>query len=341
MANKYKHWLEQLNALDMDLEIYNRLFTEIKRLNENESRDSEAMENYYDFVLNLPWGGGVRKKVDVEQAKIDFDGMIYGHERIKKQLLDQIALENHLGRSVGKVMLLNGPSGTGKTHIAQCYAKVAGKLFYPMRLGGLQDATSILGTFRGYKNARSSYLMDFIAKHRTKNIVVLLDEIDKLDSKNVAVQHALLQLTDRTTGFVDYYVDIPFDISGITFIATSNDITQISPALIDRLNCFEVPEFKAEELQKIMKDHLIPKKLSEYQLDQSRFRFDEDALQMMYRWTELKSVRKINLNIEALFAHAIRKYHESGEAVINQCTVKEAFGYDAYKMKVESFENVH
>ena len=337
MGVEYNRWLNRLNDLDISSDNYKRLFAEIKA----HKTDSESSESYLDFVLSLPWGDEPQHQIDLIKAKREFDQLILGHEKIKKILLDQMALENHLGKSMGKVLLLNGPSGTGKTYIAQCFAKISGKLFYPMRLGGVQDTTSILGTSKGYKNARSSYLIEFIAKHKTKNLVVLLDEIDKVDTKNAMVQHALLQLTDRTTGFVDSYVDLPFDISSITFIATSNDITQISPALKDRFNCIDVPDFTEVELQQIMVNYLIPLKMEAYRLDPNTFRIEDQALILMNSWCQLKSIRKLNQNIETLFAHAVRNFLENGVGLISKNTVIEAFAYDQVKVKIESFEALH
>lgn len=341
MSKKVSQWLERLNNLDLPIEIYQRLFAEIRDYSEIGRADSDSMEHYFEFVLRLPWGDQTIESVDLDKARILLDQKIYGHETLKRLLLDQIAVENHLGKGKGKVMLLHGPSGTGKTHIAQCYAEATGKLFYPMRLGGLQDSVSILGTYRGYKNARSSYLMDYIARQGSKNIVVLLDEIDKLDPKNFIVQHALLQLTDRTTGFIDGYLDLPFDLSQVTFIATANDISQITPAMIDRMDVIEVSAYSQDVLHQIMMGYLIPKKMEEFDLSRLKIDILPDAYTAMREWCMMGSIRHINHKIDELFASAIRNFLENGSVAISKHDVLQRKQPSFRAFSLESFDCVH
>lgn len=269
-----------------------------------ESREYISGATYLDFILELPWEDDEAKIISLKDAKAYLDAQHYGLADVKKRILEHIAVMVLRPEKKGANILLVGPPGVGKSTIAESIAKALSRPFEKISLGGVRDESILRGFLRTYVDSRWGGILESIRRAGTKDVVVMLDELEKTsDQNNHAISSALLEVLDpaQQNKFRDNYLNIPYDISQIMFIATANDITNIPAALLDRLEVIEVGSYTYEEKFNIAKNYLWKRILSNTGLDEKKICITDDALSSIITdFTNESGVRNLYQKLESV-----------------------------------------
>ncbi|XP_078492501.1 lon protease homolog 2, peroxisomal-like isoform X1 [Ciona intestinalis] len=256
---------------------------ELKRLRKLPTAMPEhaLTRNYVELLVDLPWNSSSNDKLDLNQAKLDLDVDHYSMNKLKRRVLEYLAVRqlqsNKSKQNVkGPILCFVGPPGVGKTSVGRSIAKTLGRKFHRISLGGVCDQSDIRGHRRTYVGSMPGRIINGLKTVGVNNPVFLLDEVDKL-GKGLQGDPgaALLEVLDpeQNHTFVDHYLNVPFDLSSVLFIATANSINSIPTALLDRMEVIEVPGYTQEEKMMIARRHLLPKQLRAHGLPASN---DED-----------------------------------------------------------------
>ena len=243
--------------------------------------------SYLEMLCSLPWSILTQDQLNLAHAREVLDHNHSGLEKVKERILEFLAVRSlHLSRSKtskrGSIILLVGPPGVGKTSIGKSIASAMGRNFFRFSLGGMRDEAEIKGHRRTYIGAMPGKFIQAAKRAGSKNAVILLDEIDKLASHyHGDPASALLEVLDpeQNHQFLDHYLDVPFDLSQMIFIATANSIQSIPAPLLDRMEVIELSGYTLEEKEQIARDHIIPKVLEETALKSSDLKIDRSALE--------------------------------------------------------------
>jgi ATP-dependent Lon protease len=278
---------------------------ELRRLEQIQGPQAEAgvIRNYLEWIADLPWSkrAAARDDLDAISAKLDADH--YGLEKVKKRILEHMAVLKLSGASKGTLLCLAGPPGVGKTSLGQSIADATGRPFVRIALGGVRDEAEIRGHRRTYVGALPGRFLHAMRKVKAKNPVVLLDEIDKLGSGWGSPEAALLEVLDpeQNHSFTDHYLDLAFDLSEVLFICTANDLGNLSGPLRDRLEVIEIQGYTADEKLHIAKQHLVPRQSKEHSLAEGSLTVTDDALRAIVRdYTREAGVRQLTREITKL-----------------------------------------
>ncbi|MBN21010.1 MAG: endopeptidase La [Bdellovibrionaceae bacterium] len=240
-----------------------------------QSPEHHVVRSYLETLVDLPWGIETEDQLDLRRALAILNRDHYGLEKVKNRILEFLAIralkkEHEEDRKKGSIICLVGPPGVGKTSIGKSIAETLGRKFYRFSLGGMRDEAEIKGHRRTYVGAMPGKVIQAMKRAGSQNPVILLDEIDKLgQSYQGDPASALLEVLDpeQNSSFIDHYLDVPFDLSQVVFIATANSIDTIPDALLDRMEIIEIPGYTLEEKVKIAKKYVIPKVLKENSID--------------------------------------------------------------------------
>jgi endopeptidase La len=290
-------------------QVRTRAEKEIGRLQKLQSFSPEAgiVRTYVDWILDLPWTERTDDSVDLGDAARILDEDHYDMEKPKERILDYIAVRQLQDRLKGPILCLVGPPGTGKTSLGRSVARCLGRSFVRISLGGVRDEAEIRGHRRTYVGALPGKIIQSIRKAGTSNPVFLLDEVDKLGADfRGDPASALLEVLDpeQNTGFVDHYLELPFDLSQVLFITTANTLYQIPHALRDRMEIIEMPGYTPFEKRRIAQRFIIPKQIEENGLRWAEISFRKDAVdEIIHDYTRESGVR----NLERQIATVIRK----------------------------------
>lgn len=254
-----------------------------------QSPEYNITRNYLDMLCSLPWSTETEDQLSLDHASSVLNEDHYGLEKVKDRILEFLAVRNlqklkkkDLKR--GSIILLVGPPGVGKTSIGKSIAKAMGRNFYRFSLGGMRDEAEIKGHRRTYIGALPGKFIQAAKRAKSKNAVLMLDEIDKLSSSyHGDPASALLEVLDpeQNNAFVDHYLDVPFDLSQMIFIATANTTQTIPAALLDRMEIIELGGYTLEEKEAIAKTHLLPKVLELAALKTSELKFAKNTLRQV------------------------------------------------------------
>ena len=261
--DEYMEKLESLNAAD---EIKEQIEKEIRRYKVLSQGSSEANveRSYIETLLSLPWENSSQDSDDIENAAKILDENHYGMKKVKERILETLAVRKVSHNADAPIICLVGPPGTGKTSIARSVAQSLNKEYVRICLGGVKDEAEIRGHRRTYVGAMPGRIIDGLRKAKVKNPLMLLDEIDKVSNDYRSdTSSALLEVLDgeQNSHFVDHYIDMPVDLSEILFIATANDLSEVSRPLLDRMEIIEVSSYTKNEKLHIAKEHLVAKQL--------------------------------------------------------------------------------
>jgi Lon-like ATP-dependent protease len=281
---------------------------EISKLKSLEPHSAEyhVSRNYLDLATSLPWGIFSEDILDLERAEKILSEEHFGMEDIKKRILEFIAVASLNGSIQGKILCFAGPPGVGKTSIAGSIAKALGRKYYRISVGGMDDPTEIKGHRRTYVGSMSGRIIQALKASETSNPVILIDEIDKLSrsSRGGDPSAALLEVLDpsQNHSFLDHYLDTPYDISKVLFLATANYLERIPGPLYDRLEVLEISGYTDDDKMQIAKNYLVPNSCKECGLNSDLVELSEDALEkLISSYCNEPGVRNLQRYVDRVF----------------------------------------
>lgn len=275
----------------------------LERMNP-QAAEFSVQANYIDTLLDLPWGNYSKDNFDLKHAREILDRDHFGLEKVKERIIEHLAVLKIKGDMKAPIICLYGPPGVGKTSLGKSIAEALGRQYVRMSLGGLHDEAEIRGHRKTYIGAMPGRILQSLKKAETSNPLFVLDEIDKLgQGVHGDPSSALLEVLDpeQNHAFYDNYVELDYDLSKVMFIATSNSLSTIQPALRDRLEIIEVNGYTVEEKVEIAKRHLLPKQLRENGIKESQIQFPENILvKLVEEYTNESGVRSLEKRIGKL-----------------------------------------
>ena len=307
--NEFAQLERDILLLKLDEEVEKKLLKDLSRLKKQPFGSSEAsvLRNYLDVVLELPWNTKTKERVDVSAARKVLDKDHFGLQKVKERILETIAVRQMAPENPAQIICLVGPPGVGKTSIAYSIARALNRKMARLSLGGVHDEADIRGHRKTYVGAMPGRIMTALSQSGSSNPLLLLDEVDKMGSDYRGdPSAALLEVLDseQNSAYRDNYLEIPYDLSDVMFIATANTLDTIPRPLLDRMEVIELGSYTDEEKLMIAKNHLIPKQLSKHGLKKSQLRITDDAIrEVIACYTRESGVR----NLERQFAHLCRK----------------------------------
>jgi ATP-dependent Lon protease len=294
---------ERLKKAGLPPEVEKVAQKELNRLKTIPAASSEytVARTYLEWIADLPWSKKTDDNLDIENARTVLESDHYDLEKIKKRIIEYLAVRKLKSDMKGPILCFVGPPGVGKTSLGQSIAKAIGRKFVRLSLGGVRDEAEIRGHRRTYVGALPGRIIQSMKKAGTINPVMMLDEIDKLGADfRGDPAAALLEVLDpeQNNSFSDHYLDVSYDLSRVLFIATANLLEPIPPALKDRMEVIELPGYTFDEKVQIAVKHLIPKQLKEHGLTGEHIAFTEQSLGMIITaYTREAGVRNLERRI--------------------------------------------
>ncbi|HPX70104.1 MAG TPA: endopeptidase La [Bacillota bacterium] len=339
-----EEYRKRLSELNLSETIEKKLLKEISNLERmpGNSPEVNVSRTYIEWVLDLPWNSFCQSEIDLKEALRILDEDHYGLTKVKERILEYLAVRALSDREKGSILCLVGPPGVGKTSVAKSVARSIGRKFVHMSVGGVRDEAEIRGHRRTYIGAIPGRVMSAIKECGSRNPVFLLDEVDKIGADfRGDPADALLEVLDpeQNKEFVDHYLEVPFDLSGVMFITTANTSETIPRPLLDRMEVIDLPGYTPDEKFNIGKDYLVPKQIKAHGLEAYHVSFSDDAIKgMIDSYTREAGVRGLEKNIAKICRKLARKVVESAyskrrryaisEKKLVEYLGKEKFRYD-------------
>lgn len=294
---------EACSKLDAPEEVKEKLHKEIGRFKNTIGSQAEngVIRTYIETILEMPWNKRAEDNTDINYAKEVLEADHYGLEQVKERILEFLAVRTLTQKGESPILCLVGPPGTGKTSIAKSLARSLKKPFVRISLGGVRDEAEIRGHRKTYVGAMPGRIANGIRTAGVKNPVLLLDEIDKVstDYKGDTFS-ALLEVLDseQNSKFRDHYLEVPLDLSEVTFITTANTLQTIPRPLLDRMEIIEITSYTENEKLHIAIEHLIPKQLEKHGITDEQLSFSKKAIwKIAHNYTKEAGVRQLEREI--------------------------------------------
>ena len=325
---------EKLAAAKPPTAVMEQAERELKRLDGIPTGSPEAgiITTYVETIANLPWNVSTTDDLDLDHAQKILDEDHYGLEKIKRRIIEHLAVRKLKPDGHSPILLLLGPPGVGKTSLGSSVARALGRKFVRVSLGGVHDEADIRGHRRTYIGAMPGRLIEEIRRAGSNNPVILLDEIDKIgrDFRGDPTS-ALLEVLDphQNVNFTDHYLDVPFDLSKVLFLATANDLSTIPGPLRDRLEIMELSSYTEREKREIAKRRLIKRQLTDHGLKTSNCVIQPAALnKVISSYTREAGVRELERQIGSLCRAVAAKIarNETNKVVIDPNFVETTLG---------------
>ena len=286
-----------------------------------DSHEYGLLYNYLDFVTSLQWKKEEPKEIELDKAMEVLDREHYGLKKVKKRIIEQLAVMSLNKSQSGSILLFVGAPGTGKTSIGKSIAEALGREYVRISLGGIRDEADIRGHRRTYIGAMPGRIMDGMKKAGTSNPVMVLDEIDKLASSyNGDPASALLEVLDpeQNNTFTDHYMNVPYDLSDVLFVCTANSLDTIPGPLLDRMEVIRFTGYTALEKFSIAKDHLIPKAKKKAGISDENLIIEVDTIKALINgYTMEAGVRGLKKQISSLCRYAAVELVRNNKEVLD------------------------
>lgn len=303
--------------------IRNKLLSEIERYNATSemSPDAGIIRNYIEYLLNVPWYTETRDERDLIKIEKKLNDTHYGMKKAKERVIEYIAVKSITDEVSSPIICLVGPSGVGKTTFAESISKALDRNFVKISLGGMSDSAELVGHRRAYIGSNPGKIVTSLIKCGSNNPVFLLDEVDKLkkDYKGDPAS-TLLDILDvsQNKRFVDNYIDEEIDLSKILFILTANDISNIPPALLDRLEIIDLTGYTDNEKLLISENYIIPSALKKHGLKNTIIKFETDAIKkIINEYTNESGVRELERDINKIIRKVITEHIKSSRKIVS------------------------
>jgi ATP-dependent Lon protease len=274
------------------------------------SPEFNLARNYIDWIASLPWSESSKDNLNLNHAKKILETGHYGLEKVKDRILEFLAVRKLQPKFHGSILCFVGPPGVGKTSLGKSIAESLGREFFRFSLGGMRDEAEIKGHRRTYVGALPGKILQGMKRAGTNNPVIMFDEIDKI---GMGFQgdpaSALLEVLDpeQNSSFLDHYLDVPFDLSKVFFIATANTLSTVPPALLDRMEVIEIPGYTLEEKEQIAIDYVIPRSLEKHGLDRSQVQLPKATLRKILQdYAREPGVRSFQQQMDRISRRAAR-----------------------------------
>lgn len=309
------------------------------------SAESGVIRNYIDWLVSIPWKQATTDRIDITHAEKILNRDHDGLEKVKERVLEYLAVRQMTNSLRGPILCLAGPPGVGKTSLARSIAESLDRKFVRVSLGGVRDESEIRGHRRTYVGAMPGRIIQGMKKASTINPVFLLDEIDKMSNDfRGDPAAAMLEVLDpeQNNTFSDHYIEEPYDLSNVLFLATANDLSTIPTPLLDRMEIISIAGYTEQEKTQIAKNHLIPKQMKEHGLKKSQLVMKDEAIIDLIRYyTREAGVRNLERQIATVCRKAT-KVIVSGEkkrVTVNQKMLVEMLGKHRFRYGQAETEN--
>ncbi len=312
-----------------------REINKLKRINPQVAEYSIQL-TYLELLLDLPWFEYTKDNFNLKRVKEVLDKDHFGLEKVKERILEHLAVLKLKGDMKAPILCLVGPPGVGKTSLGKSIARALKRKFVRMSLGGLHDESEIRGHRKTYIGAMPGRIIQSVKRAGASNPVFILDEIDKVGKDfRGDPSSALLEVLDpeQNSTFYDNYLELEYDLSKVLFIATSNSLSSIQPALLDRMEIIQISGYSTEEKIEIAKRHLIPEQRKEHGLEKKHVAIQPKAIERMIQdYTRESGVRSLNRQIAGVMRHVAKKVamEEVSSETIRPADLKEILGPTRY-----------
>ena len=346
-AGEIKELLDKIKKAKMPEDVEDKARKELKKLQQLTPYNPETgyIRNYLETLVSLPWSEKSKNDIKLKDAEQILDEEHYGLNKVKERIIEYLAVHKLSGKMKGPILCFNGPPGVGKTSIGKSIAKALGREFVKMSLGGIRDEAEIRGHRRTYVGAMPGRIIQGIKDAKTNNPVFMLDEIDKVGADYRGdPSSALLEALDpeQNNAFSDHYLEVPFDLSDVMFITTSNLLHTIPPALRDRLEIINFAGYTVDEKFHIARKYLVKKQLEANGLKTSNVDISDSALQhIITRYTRESGVRSLEREIAKVFRKIARNVAEGKkkQVLVTEKNVRKFLGAERFNSTLAEKKN--